>query len=354
MQEKLNQVEIDLQEAKTLIRAMESSKFWKLRTQWFKVRAQVSKMRKNIGLIQQEKTSKTTLPYYESDPTGAYLTGMTSADDQYYMEQYAKEDYTGEGEILDLGCFLGSFSVSLAKGLDKNFQLREKKERIHTYDIFIWDKYIAEILDGNPLAAKLQVGDCFLDAYLKVIAPWQDKIKVNKADLTQTKWSGGKIEFIAIDAMKSWELTNSIIKNFFPYLIPGLSLVHHQDFGYYWTTWIHLSMYVMRDYFEPIYHIPADSIVFKYKKSLPEEVVNISYGMDYFSRNDIDAAFEYSMSYVPEYMRAKIAAAKVAYYIQFNDNYQDRVEIEDFKRRGIYQEKTPLFEVEKLLNTLHH
>lgn len=68
--------------------------------------------------------------------------------------------------------------------------------------------------------------------------------------------------------MKSWELANSVLRNFFPALRPGLSLVHHQDFVHFFTPWIHLIMYRLREYFEPYAYVREGSYIFRYRKEI--------------------------------------------------------------------------------------
>ena len=55
--------------------------------------------------------------------------------------------------------------------------------------------------------------------------------------------------------MKTWELTNSIIRDFYPALIPGRSFVLHQDFAHWYTPSIRLTHYGFRNCFEPVYNI---------------------------------------------------------------------------------------------------
>ena len=51
--------------------------------------------------------------------------------------------------------------------------------------------------------------------------------------------------------MKSWQLANGIIHDFYPSLIPGTSILVQQDFGSFYVYWIHLTTYRFQDYFVP-------------------------------------------------------------------------------------------------------
>jgi glycosyltransferase involved in cell wall biosynthesis len=292
----------------------------------------------------------------EKDKPRQWILGMTSTNEQVYLETYAQNQYSGQGEIVELGCWLGSSTISLAMGLKQNLQVINRASRIHAYDIFIWysSHNMERSVSGTSVAKKYKDGDSFLDEYLLRIYPWSDLIKVHPGDLTQLGWDQRPIELLFIDAMKSWELANSILKDFFPSLIPGLSLVVHQDFAHFYQVWIHLTMYRLREYFTPLENHPFlySSVVFRYVKAIPEEQLNASYSLASFSEKEAEAAFEYSMSITPKQMQPNIAAAKVMYFIQAGkaeraklelrqaratfdtENWWNLIEVEDWLDRG--------------------
>lgn len=68
--------------------------------------------------------------------------GMTSSEEQNYFKRYAQDIYSGVGEIVDLGCWLGSTTIPLAQGLRENFNMSTKGKRIHAYDLFVWEKWM--------------------------------------------------------------------------------------------------------------------------------------------------------------------------------------------------------------------
>lgn len=332
-----------LEQVQELIRGIESSKFWRLCNQLLKTK----------NLLNQEKAtidSKITkLPYYRIANISDRLAGMNTIDEQAYAIEYAQGDYTGQGEIVELGCFMGAFSIAYAQGLQANPHVSNKKERIHAYDMFVWEDYMALTIPEHEMVTKLKDGDSFLSHYLNEVAPYKSHIKVNPGDLTQLGWGGGKIEFLLIDAMKSWELANSIIHNFFPALIPGKSLIQHQDFAHFWTTWIHLTMYRLREYFQPLYFVPDCSLIYKYIKPIPAELLNQTYSINSFSEQEIAAAFDYSLNITPSFMHPNIAAAKATVYYQSHDLEQARDEIKQAKAQGIYRKCPDFIQIEGLL-----
>ena len=354
LQAQLQQTQFQLQHAHAVIEAMESSKFWKLRSQWFGFKKQISGTVNKVRALMKpapapDAVPQTKLAYFETDPSGAYLLGMTSAEEQAYVYQYGAKNYSGVGEIVELGCFLGSLSIPMAKGVLDNPKLANKAGRIHAYDIFYWDEYIVQMFEGDPLGEKFKEGDSFLPEYEERISEVRSCIQIYPGDLTQIGWKGGAIEFLLVDAMKSWELTDSIIKNFFPSLVPGVSLIQHQDYAYFWTTWIHLSMYRLREYFTPLYHVPSSSVIFRYDREIPQDLIDRPYLPSEFTKDEIEQAFDYSLKLVPPEMRPNIAASKVAAYFQINDFSQARLTIERFKQNGIYSATSDFSQIEQIL-----
>ena len=251
------------------------------------------------------------------------VLGMTCTPEQSFLQRYAGEEYSGRGEMVDLGCWLGSATICLAKGLERNRQVTLKSKRIHAYDWFRWQSsYMERSVAGTDLAGKYQDGESFLDEFLRRTQPWSDSIEVCAGDLTQLKWNGGRIEYLFVDAMKTWKLAQNILKYFYPFLIPGVSLVHHNDFADSWSAWIHLLNYRMRSYFTHRCSL-LNAAVFDCDRALPasliEELANLELSLENFSKPEIDAAFADSMEIVAAEMRPNVAAAKAMLFLHLKD-----------------------------------
>jgi glycosyltransferase involved in cell wall biosynthesis len=261
-----------------------------------------------------------------------WVLGMTSMEEQLFLENYAQNEYSGRGEIVELGCWFGSSTISLAMGLEKNASVINKDQRIHAYDLFVWQTTanMEQSVLGTSLQGKYSDGDSFLDEYLERISPWKHFVEVYPGDLTEIGWGQGEIECLFIDAMKSWELANSILKNFFPSLIPGLSFVIHQDFAHFYTVWIHLLMYRFRDYLVPIEHpFIYSSRVFQLVKPISDRVLQEVYSFNSFTEAEVEAAFAYSLNITPEKMRPNILAAKVMHFVHIRNFERAKIEFKD-------------------------
>ena len=239
--------------------------------------------------------------------------GMTSGNEQTFCRNYARETYTGAGEIVDLGCWMGATTVSFAKGLRRNPRLtpERRRKRVHSYDLFRWHPTMEREVKGTPLEGKYREGDSFLPEFEARTAEWSEYFSVNAGDIKAAPWTGGPIELLFVDAMKWPDTAAYILKDFYPHLVPGLSLVAHQDFGDFYTGWIHLIQYRLREYFEFFQEVKKSAtVVFKLKSAIPAALLDQDCFLDRASMEEITAAFDYSASLVSKSMQERVAAGR--------------------------------------------
>ncbi len=167
-----------------------------------------------------------------------YLIGMVANEIRNYCFRYGKEIYSGEGALVDLGSWLGSTVVPLAKGLQES--TTNTNAIIHAYDTFVWYENMSNSARNTSIAGKYKIGDCFIEEFKKQISPFEKYVEIHKGDLNNAQWDGAPIEYMMIDAMKDWVLAKKILFTFYPHLIAGKAIIIHEDFCHHYTSWIHL------------------------------------------------------------------------------------------------------------------
>jgi len=160
------------------------------------------------------------------------MRSMLSPEESQYLTWLAAEKFEGWGAIIDLGPWLGSSSAAFAEGLKRS----GSNAKIHSLDLFRWEPSYMESI----AATGYQEGDDFLPLFKREVGEYGAWIDAQKQDLTNYRWNGGPIEFLFVDAAKSWELTNSIFQGFGHCLVPGRSRVILQDFRFHLTHWLPL------------------------------------------------------------------------------------------------------------------
>lgn len=245
-----------------------------------------------------EGALRATLDQSKALRSGVFGIGMTTAGERLAVRDYAALDYTGVGQIVDLGVWLGSTVIPFAQGMMENHRPAVKKRKIHAYDRFIYESWMDSCLPSGEHVGRYRPGDNFVAEFLERTKTWDRLIEARPADLTQVAWDGGPIEVLFVDAMKSWDLANAIFRNYFPHVIPG-GWVFHQDFAHHSTPWIHLIMHRLRDRFEFVRHVAGSgTVIFRLVQPIREEDVVAGFSFASFADEERLAALHYARSLV--------------------------------------------------------
>jgi hypothetical protein len=267
---------------------------------------------KDISPQAVETTSESEPVISESQTKMYAAIGMTWITERDWWFNYTSERYTGKGAIVDLGCWFGSTTIALAEGLSKNPSEKARDAKIEAMDLFKWKEWMEYSVKGSVYEGRFKDDDDFQEVFLEITAPYRNNIVCTKADLSKYRWKGGDIEFLLVDAMKSWKLSNNIQRSFYPFLVPGLSVLLHQDFAHYYPIWIHLHQYRLREYFNPLPDtIQCNSLAFEYVKRIPPELLEKPLSIDDFTPSEIEDAFAYSLSLVAPVNIPHVKAAHV-------------------------------------------
>jgi SAM-dependent methyltransferase len=197
---------------------------------------------------------------------------MLIPDELRLLHYLVEEGYTGEGCIIDAGCFLGGSTVALADGLRKNLRHRRFGETklIHSYDRFEIEEWTLPLYFSKSDKA----GDSFRGLFDRNTAPYANLLEVHAGDVCDSHWTGGPIEILFVDIAKHWTTCDWITREWFPHLIPGKSLIIQQDYLYHTiTAWLHVTMEFYSDYFEYVCDTGVNSVMFLYTKRIPDDVL---------------------------------------------------------------------------------
>ena len=234
------------------------------------------------------------------------LPGMTSEKERLTARELVRT-LAIDGQIVDLGCWLGSLSAALASGLKASAR-PGKPARIIAYDKFVWvSNYMESVWRGSQVG--LKDGDDFLPWFRKLTVRWADYIDVRKTDLQTMQWSDGPIALLIVDAMKTAAVARHIIATFFTQLVHG-AYVFHQDFCHHHTWWIHLYHYRMRDKFRLVDDVEGSgTVVFQLLSPFTADEIDALMTADLTDAVLADEAFAYSLSLVRPVDRREILRA---------------------------------------------
>jgi len=180
-------------------------------------------------------------------------------------------DYAGEGAIVDAGSFLGGSTAALLAGV------RDRPEPwsgppVASYDLFQVDEYMVPKFFADDRS--VQLGDSFRPRFDAHVARFGDVPHVvHEGDITKLGWSDGPIDVLFLDIVKSWEINDAVLRDFFPSLVPGRSVIVHQDYGWGDTPWIPVTVELMRESLVLLDWMEWGTHVFFVAEELPAELL---------------------------------------------------------------------------------
>jgi hypothetical protein len=163
----------------------------------------------------------------------------------------------GIGLTVNLGVFAGGSSAYLAHGLASS----GRPYHLHGYDRFTASEE-ARALHLSPGGIPLTDQEDILPLAQRFLAPWESRITLHRGEIADLDWKGGAIELLVVDAAKSTQLADHIAAQLYPHLIPGKSLVVHQDFLHPQHPWLMVQMVRLAEYFTPLGLVAKDCVVF--------------------------------------------------------------------------------------------
>jgi hypothetical protein len=87
-------------------------------------------------------------------------------------------------------------------------------------------------------------------------------VEVHEGDICRERWTGGPIEVLFVDICKSWAINDHVVREFFPALVPGRSVVIQQDLIHEWLPFLTITMGLFADAFALIDAVPWCSAVY--------------------------------------------------------------------------------------------
>lgn len=183
---------------------------------------------------------------------------MITPEEQQLYYWLTHKGVCDQGAIVDLGCFLGGSTASLAAGAaDRGsagiihafdmFTAGERQKRKHLYSRGV------EPFDGNDV----------FDRVVDYLAPWQDRIRLHRGDILLNGWDGSPIELLIFDAGKRPESADAMAEIFFPALIPGQSILVQQDYQLNNHPWLICQLELLADFLKPLACTRRNSAIFQ-------------------------------------------------------------------------------------------
>jgi hypothetical protein len=242
-------------------------------------------------------------------PSSVISAAMTTKEEQALFTKSVKDVAGLKGEIIDLGCWLGSTTISLASGL------RELNDhgKVYAFDRFTWEPWM-DLYSSEHWCDYLP-GESFLPETRRRMGDLKPWVILVCADLTTYHWEGGAVRLLLVDAMKSWRLTTVIGREFYAALIKD-AIVLHQDYLSYNHPWLSVLQYRLRDYMRyetSVSHGCTAS--FRLTKEIPSDILLSATDFAQLTDGEAECSWRWSLEVIGERARGAMACSKIMYYL---------------------------------------
>jgi len=174
-------------------------------------------------------------PWSHLAPVSSQIPGMlTVAERQYYM--YLPQFYTGVGEVVELGPWLGLSTSILIQALQANPHFDERS--LHVYDDFVWRSSWMNKWLKDASIQSLDNHESFLPLFLQLQQATLERLTVTRCKIADfdgnealppLQWEQGPIELIVVDCGRQWHVNEAWYRVFSPHFIPDVTLIVMQD-----------------------------------------------------------------------------------------------------------------------------
>jgi hypothetical protein len=265
------------------------------------------------------------------------VPSMMTADESLYLYWLARCGYTGQGEIVDGGPLLGGSTMAMGEGLRLNPTVANKAGRIHSYDLFEYCDHPSHsrlFKRGHAPAA----GDSLLPQFRSHVEPWSHSIRVYPGDILDYRWSGGPIEVLFIDLAKTWDIQHHLLREFFPHLIPGVSVVVQQDYFFFSCYWIHLVMEALHEYFRPAHVTDGPTLGFEMVKAVPPALLQFDYKS--LPKHDAIQLMNRAAARFDGRRRLEVMSATIPLLLAYRDLTSAQAVLDEIRRAPEYGDAT--------------
>lgn len=195
---------------------------------------------------------------------------MLSKEEAVFYFFIGKHIFTSSGNIVDAGCWLGSSTYYLAKGLEESGSY-SASNKIISCDLFKWDDLYNNLIEPNTL--EVAAGNNFMhltESYLdKVKIPHKIYAIDYSISPKEFKYYTYKdpIEILLVDAGKTPDLLFNILEGYLPHAVENKTLVFFQDYRDYFCWFTPVVVQMLSEVLEPRLYLDTGGACFVVKNT---------------------------------------------------------------------------------------
>jgi hypothetical protein len=220
------------------------------------------------------------------------LPTMISEEERRYLHWLGKSFWTGQGNLVEIGPWLGGSTYCLASGMAEN-PAKAGIHKLFVYDSFEWRPFMAA-----RAKLPLEPGASFQPYFEQNVQAYRDLIVAERRVLPDDaiphdpvvvgvrhvapnpgdvlRWESSRpIEVLFVDGAKSWDGLLHLLKETHGSLVAGRSLIVCQDYKHWSCYWVAAIIELLSDRFQLQHLLDYNTVAFLLLRKL--------------ERSDIDA-----------------------------------------------------------------
>lgn len=215
---------------------------------------------------------------------------MLSQEEILYLYWLCRAHWAGQGTVVEIGPWLGGSTICLAAGMqDSNYNAQGK---LHTYDNFIWREFMA-----SRAKLPLKTGQSFYSFFLSNVSSYEHIIRPHIRALPDEEIRGDveahdkrfreeervrafelesseTIEILFLDGAKSLRGIRFLLGKVVKQLKPFTSYIVCQDYKYWGTYWVPMTMAILKDFVRPAHNVlSGTTVAFQLISKIPTEII---------------------------------------------------------------------------------
>jgi len=233
---------------------------------------------KPVRPLQMMRLSAAFAPLIGSIPQTCIDTpSMMSLSERQFLFGLASRYYAGQGLIVDAGIFLGGSTRCFGEGVLSNVRregiMRNWPRPIVSYERAIVNPNMPLFFKKHGLTVSAAPGESFESELRRNIEPVKDLVDLRIGDFMDAAELDCPVEILFLDILKTPALSLRAFQRFYSRLIPGRSVVVHQDYFFEELPWIKTHQEALADYFDFAGEI-GSSAIFLCRKQIPPAVLD--------------------------------------------------------------------------------
>jgi hypothetical protein len=219
---------------------------------------------------------------------------MITTEERRYLRWLTGEYWSGTGDVVEVGPWLGGSTWYLASGMAANPRA-DQRRRLHVIDNFRWRPFMSE---RAPL--ELEADASFRSFFETNVAPWGETITVHEtalpdddsarlaeaddvraADEDVPAFSAAGLDaplsIVFIDGAKSWRALRHLLDELAPRFVPGETVLVLQDFQNWLAYWVPMELALLLRA-EPgsltlVHTLQFNTVTFRVEREIPQSVL---------------------------------------------------------------------------------